>query len=130
MMSRHASAGWFSTLRRDARLFVLVASLMLFAHALQPLAMANAAGLDGSAICSMSGEGDASGTLPAGDDCPNCIGGPCAGLAMPQKLAADWHAAYRAPRSQPVAVSLFQTSVAPQHLDDPPPAIRAPPAFA
>jgi hypothetical protein len=138
MAGRRTSPGWFQTLRRDRTLFVMAATLVLLTHLFQPLAEANAANTAKAwVICTMFGEAKApaaDGALPppgAADDCPTCIGGPCAGMVAPPKLSAGSEPAFTSPAAY---VGLFthsvETDIPPGRLAEPPPAIRAPPLSA
>jgi hypothetical protein len=137
MAGRRTSPGWFQTLRRDRALFAVAATLVLFAHLFQPLAEANAANTAKAwVICTMFGEAkspaDDSVLVPgAADDCPTCIGGPCAGMDAPPKLSASSEPAFAGP---PAYAGQFphwlKTENPPGRLNEPPPAIRAPPLSA
>src|SRR5918995_7374308 len=96
MAGHRTSPGWFHTLRRDRALFAVAATLVLLAHLFQPLAEAKAANTaKACVICTMFGEAKspADDSVPgAADDCPTCIGGPCAGMDAPPKLSAGFEA--------------------------------------
>jgi hypothetical protein len=138
MAGRRTSPGWFQTLRHDRTLFAVAATLVLLTHLFQPLAEANAANTAKAwVICTMFGEAkspagdDALPPPGAADDCPTCIGGPCAGMDAPPKLSAGSEPAFAAPAAY---AGLFthsvQTENPPGRLNEPPPAIRAPPRSA
>lgn len=137
MASRRTSPGWFQTLRRDRALFAVAATLVLFTHLFQPLAEAKAADTAKAwVICTMFGEVKApaaEGTLPPGaaDDCPTCIGGPCAGMVAPPKLLAASEPAFAAPAVYAGRFTQWiETKNPPGRFNEPPPAIRAPPLSA
>lgn len=135
MVRLHRQSGWFAALRRDRLLFVVTASLVLLAHVFQPLAEARAAGTANAwVICTMFGMKAApDGKLPpigAADDCPTCIGGPCAGMAAPLKVEASFEAAFPMPvASHDGFLAPIETKISPDRLNEPPPAIRAPPSI-
>lgn len=132
----HKPVHLFAALRRDRRLFALVASLVLLTHLFQPLAEANAASTAKAwVICSMLGMASPDGDRlpPAGnaDQCPTCIGGPCAGMAALPRAEASSEAAFPAPAANRGEVfAPVETKVPPDRLNEPPPAIRAPPFLA
>lgn len=138
MAGRRTSTGWFQTLRRDRALFTVAATLVLFAHLFQPLAEATAANTAKAwIICTMFGEAKspaADGALPppgAADDCPTCIGGPCAGMDVPPKLSVGSEPAFAAPAAYAGRFRHWlETENQPGRLNEPPPAIRAPPLSA
>jgi len=135
MAGRRISTGWFQTLRRDRALFAVAATLVLLTHLFQPLAEANAANTAKAwVICTMFGEAKspaADGDLPppgAADDCPTCIGGPCAGMDAPPKLSAGSEPAFAASAAFAGRFPQWlETKNPPGRLNEPPPAIRAPP---
>lgn len=108
---------------------------MLLTHLFQPLAEARAADTENAwVICTMFGMQpsypDGKSMPPAGapDDCPTCIGGPCAGMAAPLRLATASEAAFPAPVANRGSTPEFvETTIPPDRLNEPPPAIRAPP---
>lgn len=120
-------------LRRDRKLFALVATLALAFGLLQPL-VASAAGLDRSwSICTTVATADdpTGGGLPAhADRCQLCIAGHVCGFhlaaATPYKPSATLAPAART--SQPL--SFFDEGPPAGRDDDPPPSIRAPPLSA
>lgn len=130
--------GWFQTLRRDRALFAVAATLVLLTHLFQPLAEANAANTAKAwVICTIFGEAKApaaNGDLPppgAADDCPTCIGGPCVGMVAPPKLLAGSEPAFAAPAAYAGRFThSTETENPPGRLNEPPPAIRAPPLSA
>lgn len=137
MRRSQRAMGWFAVLRRDRLCFAVAATFLLFAHLLQPLAEARAESAGGNwVICTIFGmqtvTPDENSTSPAGtkDHCPTCIGGPCAGMTAPLRVADAFEAAFppreaiRKARPGPEAATLFPT-----WLNEPPPAIRAPPAI-
>ena len=132
------STGWFDALRRDRTLFAVAATLVLLTHLFQPLAEANAANTAKAwVICTMFGDAKApadDGDLPppgAADDCPTCIGGPCAGMVAPPKLLAGSQPAFAAPAAfAGWSAHSTDTENPPGRLNEPPPAIRAPPLSA
>lgn len=139
MAGRRTSTGWFQTLRRDRALFTVAATLVLFAHLFQPLAEATAANTAKAwIICTMFGEAKspaADGALPpppgAADDCPTCIGGPCTGMDVPPKLSVGSEPAFAAPAAYAGRFRHWlETENQPGRLNEPPPAIRAPPLSA
>jgi hypothetical protein len=138
MGSRRTSPDWFQTLRRDRTLFAVAATLVLLTHLFQPLAEANAANTAKAwVICTMFGEAKAPGAgdaLPppsADDDCPTCIGGPCAGMVAPPLLLAGSESAFAAPVAYTGRFThSTDTENPPGRLNEPPPAIRAPPRSA
>jgi hypothetical protein len=138
MAGRKTSSGWFQTLRRDRTLFAVAATLVLLTHLFQPLAEANAANTARAwVICTMFGEAKApaaNGALPppgAADDCPTCIGGPCAGMVAPAKLLAGSEPAFAAPAAYAGRFEYYIETKNPSgRLNEPPPAIRAPPLSA
>lgn len=138
MAGRRTSPGWFQTLRRDRALFAMAAILVLLTHLFQPLAEAHAANTAKAwVICTMFGEARspaADGALPppgAADDCPTCIGGPCAGMDAPPKLSAGSEPAFAAPAAYAGRFPPWlATENPPGRLNEPPPAIRAPPLSA
>ncbi|WP_353646988.1 hypothetical protein [Mesorhizobium sp. WSM2240] len=119
-------------------LFTVAATLVLLAHLFQPLAEAYAANTAKAwVICTMFGEAKspaADGALPppgAADDCPTCIGGPCAGMDAPPKLSAGSKPAFAAPAAYAGQFPQWlETENPPARLNEPPPAIRAPPLSA
>ena len=127
--------GWFAALRRDRVLFAVAASLVLVTHLFQSLAAANAADTAKAwVICSMVGAEKAApdGVAPppsgADDHCPTCIGGPCAGMEAPPKLATASGSAFAGPEAYADLVyRSIETRNPPKLLSEPPPAIRAPP---
>jgi hypothetical protein len=67
----------------------------------------------------------------AADDCPTCIGGPCAGMDAPPKLSAGSEPAFAAPAAYAGQFPHWlKTENPPSRLNEPPPAIRAPPLSA
>jgi hypothetical protein len=138
MAGRSTSTGWFEALRRDRALFAVAATLVLLTHLFQPLAEANAANTAKAwVICSMFGEASslaADGAFPlpgAADDCPTCIGGPCAGMDAPPKLSAGSEPAFAAPAAYAGRLAhVAEMENPPGRLNEPPPAIRAPPLSA
>jgi len=128
-------SGWFAALRRDRLLFAVAASLVLLAHLFQPLAEARAAGrADGLVICTMLGMETTAvpdGKLPpagALDHCPTCIGGPCSGMAAPLRVEA-FEPAFAAPVAHSeIGIFPVEARIPPDRLNEPPPAIRAPPS--
>jgi hypothetical protein len=67
----------------------------------------------------------------AADDCPTCIGGPCAGMMAPPKLLAGSEPAFAAPAAYAGRFThSVETENPPGRLSEPPPAIRAPPLSA
>ena len=128
--------GWFAALRRDRLLFAIAASLVLLAHVCQPLAEARAASrADGWVICTMFGmqKAEPDGKLPpigAADDCPSCIMGPCAGMAAPLRVEAPFDPAFAAPVAyRDGRLISIETKIPAERLNEPPPAIRAPPSI-
>lgn len=138
MEGRGTSQGWFAALRRDRALFAVAAALVLLTHLFQPLAEANAANTAKAwVICTMFGEAKApavDGAVPplgAADDCPTCIGGPCAGMGAPTKLLAGSEPAYAVPAAYAGRfIHFVETEIPPGRLNEPPPAIRGPPLSA
>jgi len=127
--------GWFAALRRDRLLFAIAASLVLLAHLFQPLAEARAASkADGWVICTVFGMQKAqpgSKLAPSGtvEDCPSCIMGPCAGMAVPLRVAAPFDHAFAAPVAfRDGRLISIESKIPPERLNEPPPAIRAPPS--
>ncbi|WP_245450643.1 hypothetical protein [Borborobacter arsenicus] len=122
-------------LRRDRLLFAVAATLVLLTHLFQPLAEARAAEAENAwVICTMFGMQTASpeskSVPPVGapDGCSTCIGGPCAGFAVPLRLATAFEQAFPAPVANREAMpGLVETTIPPDRLNEPPPAIRAPP---
>ena len=135
MAWKQASTGWFAALRRDRRLFALAATLVLVAHVFQPLAEARAANTANAwIICTTFGMQPATPDgkqLPppgAADDCPTCIGGPCAGMSAPLKVEPVSVVAFPSPAADRGEVfASIETKISPDRLNEPPPAIRAPP---
>jgi len=124
MAGRRISPGWFHTLRRDHALFAVAATLVLFAHLFQPLAEANAANTAKAwVICTMFGEAKS----PAADDAL-----PPPGAAdAPPKLSAGSEPAFAAPAAYAGQFPHWlKTEHPPGRLNEPPPAIRAPPLSA
>jgi hypothetical protein len=75
---------------------------------------------------------DESSTSPDGvqDHCPTCIVGPCAGIVAPLRLASAFEEAFPSPEAISEAMPrLTLTTLPPAPLNEPPPAIRAPPAI-
>lgn len=136
MRRSQRSIGWFAALRRDRLWFAVAASLLLLAHLFQPLADARAANAGNDwVICTIFGmqtvSPDENSTPPAGtkDHCPTCIGGPCAGMAAPLRVADAVEAAFPSREAVREARSGLEASqLLPVSLNEPPPAIRAPPA--
>ena len=134
MADRREAKGWFAALRRDRVLFALAGTLVLLVHVFQPLAEARAANTANAwIICTAFGmeTGSPSGknVPPAGtaDDCPQCIGA-CAGIAAKQKLPVVAEMAFPAAVAfRRAAVSVSSADIPPGRLNEPPPAIRAPP---
>ncbi|RJG42895.1 hypothetical protein [Mesorhizobium sp. DCY119] len=134
---KQASTGWFAALRRDRRLFALAATLVLVAHVFQPLAEARAANTANAwIICTTFGmqtatpDGKQLPPIGAADDCPTCIGGPCAGMAAPLKIEPSFEAAFPAlVESRGQLFASFEAKIPPDRLNEPPPAIRAPPSI-
>ncbi|MGB3390872.1 MAG: hypothetical protein WBA88_23150 [Pseudaminobacter sp.] len=135
MRRSQRATGWFAALRRDRLLFAVAATLVLLTHLFQPLAEAKAADTENAwVICTMFGmqtaAPDSKAMPPVGapDDCPTCIGGPCAGMAAPLRLATAFEAAFPAPvANRGSTPELVETTIPPDRLNEPPPAIRAPP---
>jgi hypothetical protein len=77
-MTRSAGPSWFASLRRDGHLFALLTLVLTLAHAIQPLALAEA-NADGQAvICTMIGAEPAPDGAPVRHDrCGACIVGAC-----------------------------------------------------
>lgn len=119
----------FASLRRDRLLFVLVGSLLLLLHALQPLAAAQMPDDVHFAICTIHGVDDRN-DAPAGplDDCPACLVAACSSLAI-HKATLGASAAFPAPTifvtAAPLRVALQSGPAGRQ--GEPSPAIRAPP---
>ena len=137
MRRSQRASGWFAALRRDRLLFAVAATLLLLTHLFQPLAEARAADTKNAwVICTIFGmqtvSPDENSTFPAGtqEHCPTCIGGPCAGIAAPLRFASAFEAAFPPPEAirEPMRV-LGETTLPPAWLNEPPPAIRAPPAI-
>lgn len=137
MGHRQKAKGWFAALRRDRVLFALACTFILLSHVFQPLAAAHAASTaNGWVICTTLGmeTGSPDGkTLPApgtADHCPQCIGA-CGGIAVKQKLPTAIEFAFPAPVAFRHAIaSVFSEDIPPGRLNEPPPAIRAPPFIA
>src|SRR5690606_38563924 len=98
-------------LRRDRLLFGVAATLVLLAHLFQPLAEARAANTDFAwVICTVFGaqttstDGKSLPPIGASDDCPTCIGGPCAGMVAPLRLAPSFEAAFPSRMASRVSV--------------------------
>lgn len=116
-------------------LFAVAGTLVLLLHVFQPWAEARAANTANAwIICTTFGmeRGSPSGkhVPPAGaaDDCPHCVGA-CASLAAAkQKLPTIVDMAFPAPAAfRQVLVSIFKQEIPAGRLNEPPPAIRAPP---
>jgi hypothetical protein len=127
---RHRS--WFALLRRDRVAFFLAATFLIIAHLLQPLASAEFVGLgNAGTICSVV---DASPSAPVGsrepaaDHCPQCVAGPCAGLALATREGAVALAAPR-PASDSRKPAYGTAALRSGLAGEPPPAIRAPPSL-
>jgi hypothetical protein len=137
MRRSQRASGWFAALRRDRLLFAFAAIFLLLAHLFQPLAEARAADSKNVwVICTIFGmqtvSPDESSTSPDGvqDHCPTCIGGPCAGMAAPLRLSSAFEEAFPSPEAISEAMPrLARTKLPPAPLNEPPPAIRAPPAI-
>lgn len=137
MGHRRKAKGWFAALRRDRVLFALAGTFILLSHVFQPLAAAHAASTaNGWVICTTLGMETASPdgmNLPvpgAADHCPQCIGA-CGGIAVKQKLPATIEFAFPAPVAfRHATASVFSEDIPPGRLNEPPPAIRAPPFIA
>lgn len=135
MRRSQRASGWFAALRRDRLLFAVAATLVLLTHLFQPLAEAKAANTANAwVICTIFGmqaaAPDSKDIPPIGapDDCPTCIGGPCAGMAVPLRLVPAFEAAFPAPvANRESTLELVETTIPPDRLNEPPPAIRAPP---
>jgi hypothetical protein len=133
MGQRWKNCGWMAALRRDRLLFAIAGSLILLTHVLQPWAEARAANTaNGWIICTAfgmaMGEPNGKNLPPAGaaDDCPQCIGASASGVAKQKMLVAtDFAFPVAAFRH---AIADFTGRKAPvDRLNEPPPAIRAPP---
>lgn len=121
----------FAVLRRDSLLFAIVGMLVLALHAFQPLAQAHAA-TNGhyDVICSPSSDGTSGKPrAPNGEDCRQCIAGPCAGFisAAPSFVADAISFPARLDETPPAGEVPAISSRLP---GDPPPATRAPPLSA
>jgi hypothetical protein len=129
------SSGWFAALRRDRLLFAVAAAFLLLTHLFQPVAAARAANTANAwVICTIFGmqaaSTDGTSTPPIGvpDECLACIGGPYASMAVPLRLATSFEAAFPAPMANRESVpGRVETTIPPDRLNEPPPAIRAPP---
>ena len=135
MEDRPKHPTWFEQLRRERKLFALVACLALLLGMFQPIARAQTVGLDGlSVICLTHDgalEGKATGKLPPSGqhDCPFCIAGHfCGGAPALAKILMPASAVFGLP-----AVRMLANFTG---LQDPlwhlrpgaaPPSIRAPP---
>jgi hypothetical protein len=132
-------AGLFATLRRDRTLFALAGTLILLFHAFQPLADARAS-VRAMAWVICTTLGMAAG-MPGGkelpppnssDDCPKCIAGAaCGPMAAKPKMLAAVEPAFPTPSlGGHTGAASPQEPVLAGRLNEPPPAIRAPPLFA
>jgi hypothetical protein len=134
MGHRWKNCGWIAALRRDRVLFAIAGSLILFTHVLQPWAEARAANTANAwVICTAfgmaMGEPDGKNLPPAGaaDDCPQCIGAG-GGIAAKQKVLVATDFAFPAAAAIRRARADFTGRKVPAgRLNEPPPAIRAPP---
>jgi hypothetical protein len=134
MGNRQRAWGWFAALRRDRALFALAGTLILLAHVFQPWVEARAANTANAwVICTAFGMAIASpddkDLPPAGsaDDCPQCTGA-CGGFATKQKMPTVTDIAFPAPVAFRHAVaSVSAEDIPSSRLNEPPPAIRAPP---
>ncbi len=137
MGNRQIAWGWFATLRRDRVLFAIAGTLVLLTHVFQPWAEARAANTANAwVICTtfgmQMGTPDGKKLPPAGaaDDCPQCIGA-CGGMASKQRLPKVADMAFAAPVAfRHAVVSAFHEDIPSGRLNEPPPAIRAPPSTA
>jgi hypothetical protein len=137
MGNRRQAWGWFAALRRDRLLFAIVGTLVLLSHIFQPWAEARAANTANAwVICTAfgmeMGSPSGKGLPPAGaaDDCPQCIGA-CGGIAAKPKIMAASEIAFPAPAAFRHALTAVHTEdLPPGRLNEPPPAIRAPPLAA
>ncbi|GLS31856.1 hypothetical protein SAMN04488498_102460 [Mesorhizobium albiziae] len=136
MKNRQTAWGWFAALRRDRVLFAIAGTLVLLSHIFQPWAEARAANTANAwVICTtfgmQMGSPDGKKLPPAGaaDDCPQCIGA-CGGIAAKQRLPAVAYMAFPAPVAFRHAVVSFHEDIPSGRLNEPPPAIRAPPSTA
>lgn len=135
MRRSQRASGWFAALRRDRLLFAVAATLVLLTHLLQPLAEARATDrVNAWVICTMFGmqvaSSDDKSIPPVGtpENCPSCIGGPCAGMTAPLRLATAFEEAFPTLEAERAAVPGYvDTTIPPDRLNEPPPAIRAPP---
>jgi hypothetical protein len=117
-MKRIARPLWFARLRRDQRLFALLALLLVLAHSLQPLAVAQASASGDLVICTMLGaEPLPNGTPVQHDGCGECVISAC-GLQPAVKAVAG-----SAPAWQPLASVAFDPRPA---ADQSPPALWPP----
>ncbi len=126
--------GWIAALRRDRVLFAIAGMLILFTHVLQPWAEARAANTANAwIICTAfgmaMGEPDGKNLPPAGaaDDCPQCIGGGGSIVAKQKMLVATDFAFPAAVAFRHAIADLTRRKVPAGRLNEPPPAIRAPP---
>jgi hypothetical protein len=129
-MRNSAKPSWFARLRRDQRLFAALALFLLFAHALQPLASAQAATNGHLVICSAIGaEPLPDGTPVHHDGCGECLVGACGLKTLAKALAIAL------PAWEPVLVVAeaplpSRDTISPRSLPpERPPGIRAPPSF-
>lgn len=130
-MRGQATSSWFARLRRDRRLFALLALFLMIGHSVQPLAVAQASSNGHLVICTMLGaEPLPDGTPIHHDDCGECVLGASGLKAMAKAVLAS------APAWEPIptiAIVLFPIeddrtlfSLPPER----PPGIRAPPLSA
>ncbi|TWG97474.1 hypothetical protein L598_002000000380 [Mesorhizobium sp. J18] len=136
MEDRQKYLNWFEQLRRERKLFALVACLALLLGMFQPITRTHSVGLDGLSIICLTHDGalqdKATGKLPPSGqhDCPFCIAGHfCGGAPALAKILVAGSPLFGLP--------MVRTLTNLAGLHDPlwhlrpsaaPPSIRAPPA--
>lgn len=130
-MRNSAKPSWFARLRRDQRLFAALALFLLFAHTLQPLAVAQASASGHLVICTMLGADPLpDGTPVQHDSCGECVVGAC-GLKTLAKAIVVAVPAWEPVLAVAEAPLPTRDTFSPQSLPpERPPGIRAPPSFA
>ena len=130
-MRSSARTSWFARLRRDQRLFAALTLFLLFAHSLQPLAVAQASADGHLVICTTLGaEALPDGTPVHHDGCGECVVGACGLKTLAKALEVAL------PAWEPVAAVAeaplpSRDTFSPESLPpERPPGIRAPPSFA
>jgi hypothetical protein len=130
-MRNSAKPSWFARLRGDQRLFAALALFLLFAHTLQPLAVAQASASGHLVICTMLGaEPLPDGTPVHHDSCGECVVGTC-GLKTLAKAIVVAVPAWEPVLAVAEAPLPSHDTFSPESLPpERPPGIRAPPSFA